>query len=331
MFLVLLLTESCNKTSTGINKPLKEGWIEIPAGFPETVYKPYGNLYSEEGYELGKKLFFDKRLSATGEISCASCHLQEFAFSDAGNKYSKGINSKTGKRNAPALFNLAWHKAFMADGGITHIEFMPLAPLIDTNEMGMAISDLLNKLQQLPEYPPLFFKAFGKSEVTDQHLYYALVQYLTSLISANSKYDQVMAGKAIFTAAEDSGNRIFDTKCSGCHKPPLFSDFSYRNNGLPQYGDDFGRYRITQETTDKNLFKVPSLRNIEKSYPYMHNGSLASLEAVLDHYATGIKPNPNLDVSLQNFNLSPQEKQSLLAFLKTLTDPSFLNNPKFRP
>lgn len=302
----------------------------VPASFPQPVYLSSTNLITEDGFQLGRRLFYDPVLSKDGTISCGTCHAQLHGFADHSIAFSIGIYGRTGTRNAPSLSNLAWHPAFMWDGGINHIEVMPIAPLTDSVEMGETLLNIIAKLNQHPDYPALFEKAFGSPQITDQRILYAFAQFMAMMISADSRYDQYMKGTTTFTANEEAGLNIFRQKCASCHPEPLFTDFSYRSNGLDITPADPGRERITQNMADHGKFKVPSLRNVSLTYPYMHDGRFFSLNQVLDHYASGIQPAANLDPLLaQGIPLNAEEKIQLLAFLKTLRDDTFLSNPLF--
>jgi cytochrome c peroxidase len=329
LWAILLLLMSCQKEAIPVNLTTHVGG-QVPGYFPAPVYSFSQNPVTTEGFELGRRLFYDVRLSSDNTISCASCHFQSAAFSDPGKSLSEGIEGRLGMRNSPALFNLTWHPAFMWDGGVNHIEIMPFTPLTDPNEMNMLMSELIDKLQQQTEYPELFQKAFGSSTITDQRLFYALTQFMGSMISATSKYDDYRHGTVSFTSEETAGLMLFRSHCAACHSEPLFSDFSYRNNGLASSPDDLGRERITQQATDRYKFKVPSLRNVALTYPYMHDGRFATLEEVIDHYRFGVQHSATLDPLLSGgIPLTELEKQQLIAFLHTLTDVKFTQNPRF--
>ncbi len=260
-------------------------------------------------------------------MNCASCHIQEAGFSDPGKALSIGVQGKPGFRNSPALANLAWVPAFMADGGINHIEVMPIAPITDSLEMNISLKETVAKLQASAQYPPQFKRAFGSDSITDQKMLFGLAQFMSTMVSANSKYDEVVNGKAVFTEKEKRGFSLFKQNCSSCHKQPLFTDFSYRSNGLDENSKDPGRGRITQQAEDHGKFKVPSLRNVQLSAPYMHDGRFTNLEEVLNHYSDGIQTNASLDHSLVGgISLSAAEKADIIAFLYTLTDYKFITN-----
>lgn len=301
-----------------------------PAHFPPVIYNFRNNPLTARGFALGRKLFYDPRLSLDGTVSCGSCHAQVHAFADHGMAKSTGINGLTGTRNAPALANLAWYPTFMWDGGINHLEIMPLAPLTDSLEMGETLPRLIEKLQEDREYPALFSKVFGAEKITDQQLFYALAQFTGMMVSADAKYDRYVNGAAAFTETEEAGLVLFRSHCNSCHTAPLFTDFSFRNNGLDTVFKDPGRSRITGQESDKGKFRVPSLRNVTLTYPYMHDGRFYTLGQVLDHYTTGIRHSATMDPSLQKgIALTPEEKQQLLAFLSTLTDYTYLSDKRF--
>ena len=274
-------------------------------------------------------MFYDKNLSLDGTVSCGSCHHQSAGFSDPGKGFSTGVEGKSGLRHAPALANLAWYPAFMADGGINHIEVMPIAPLQDSLEMANTMAEIIDYLQHNELYQDMFQEAFGRDQVTSVHMLRALAQFMSMMISDNSKFDQYLRGEESFSAEEQKGYALFQLHCSGCHNGALLTDFSYRNNGLDVYSNDEGRARITQLPGDHGKFKVPGLRNIAVSAPYMHDGRFNTLEEVLDHYIKGIQPAENLDPILETpIVLSKEEKNQLLAFLEALTDYTYLNKPE---
>lgn len=305
-----------------------------PEGWPKPVYTFSVNTLSEERFQLGRYLFYEPMLSKDNTVSCASCHQNFVAFANADHKVSHGINNLQGKRNAPALFNLTWHPYFMHDGGINHIEVQPLGPISNPVEMAESIDSVLIKLKATNKYRVLFNRAFGSEEVSSQKFLWAMAQFMGMMYSYNSKYDRVMRSeKGIsFSAEEQSGYTIFKEKCNVCHTEPLFSDFKLRNNGLsvsPQYQDS-GRARITHLPQDLYTFKTPSLRNIDLTGPYMHDGRISSLRGCLDHYSGGITNKINLAEELKNgVSLSEDDKSYIILFLKTLTDTSFTHDKKF--
>lgn len=324
---VIMLLGACQPENKPRNPASFEGF-QPPEHFPLPVYQFEQNPPTKEGFELGRKLFYDPLLSENGKVSCSSCHQQAAGFSDPGKDFSTGIEGKLSQRNAPALANLAWFPGFMWDGGINHIEIMPLAPLTDSLEMGTNLADVIRRLQAHDQYPALFEKAFGDNRVSSQKMLFALAQFMALMISDNSRFDQHQRGEIAFTKAELRGYRIFKQNCGSCHGGPLQTDFSYRNNGLS--GKDQGRYLITQSENDIGRFKVPSLRNVALSPPYMHDGRFESLEKVIDHYTSNIQTNKNIDNRLaEKITLSYDQKQELLAFLKTLTDYNYVSDKNF--
>lgn len=322
--------QSCKKSDAP--EPEKSFGFEVPAHFPNPHYTFGNNKLSKEGFELGRKLFFDPILSRNNSISCGTCHAQVHAFSDHGSATSEGIDNQLGTRNTSGLFNLAWQTSFMWDGGINHIEVISIAPITNPIEMDETLLQVLEKLRNHEDYPVLFKKAFGTSEVNDQRMLYALTQYMALLISANSKYDEVKRGKTVFDQEEQRGYEIFKQNCATCHTEPLFTDFSFRNNGLAPNNsvNELGRMEITQDEQDFYKFKVPTLRNLSFTYPYMHDGRFQTLDHVLEHYGNGIQISNTLDPQLSNgIALTADEKADLKRFLYTLNDVEFTFDAKF--
>jgi cytochrome c peroxidase len=304
----------------------------IPKGFPARPANIFAkNKLTEEGFQLGKKLFYDARLSKDGEVSCASCHQQFAAFATYDHDLSHGVNNSFSNRNAPALINLAWMKEWHWDGGINHLENQPLFPLTAANEMGEKLDTVLIKIKADKDYSTLFLQAFGDANITTERMLKAITQFTGSLVSANSKYDQVKRGEATFIQPEEKGYEIFKANCNSCHKEPLFTDNSFRNNGfsLNRFAD-VGRQAITLDKKDSLKFKVPTLRNIALTLPYMHDGRMQSLDKVINHYTNIDTSTINLDTLLQRkILLSDKEKKQLTLFLYTLTDTSFTKNKRF--
>ena len=308
--------------------------LPVPAGWPLPQYDLKKNPLTREGFLLGRKLFYDERLSRDSTISCASCHQQFGAFATFEHSLSHGIGNTLTTRNAPALQNLAWQKEYMWDGGINHLDLQPLAPLTAVNEMGETIAGALHKLQRDTAYQRMFRDAFGDTVINTQRMTRALSQFLVMLVSADSKYDRVKQGKDSFLLPEKLGYGIFQHKCSSCHREPLFTDLSYRNTGLPMDSTlhDHGRMKITGNRQDSLKFKVPSLRNVAITHPYGHDGRFFSLLNVFEHYRKNMVVTPLTDTILQHrLPLSNFEIGQLTAFLNTLTDTTFLKNPLFAP
>lgn len=308
--------------------------FRVPANWPQPVYDFSKNPLTAAGIQLGRHLFYDPLLSRDTTISCASCHLQATAFTHVDHALSHGIEGRIGKRNSPVLVNLAWSKSFMWDGGVHHLDLQPLSPLSSPEEMGGSLEAVLRKLNAAGKYRQLFAAAFGDSLATGQRTLLALSQFMLSLQSYNSKYDQYMRQEPgiVFTEQESRGLAVFRQHCASCHPEPLFTNGDFANNGLPIDTAlmDVGRMRITGNPADSLKFKVPTLRNIQFSYPYMHDGRFKKLSEVVKHYTNGIQPGPTLDARLQTPPaLRHEEKIDLVAFLLTLTDRTFLFDPAF--
>ncbi len=304
----------------------------VPKGWPMPVYDFKSNPLTQEGFALGRKLFYDTRLSKDGSLSCGSCHQQFAAFATYDHNLSHGINNAFTTRNAPSLANLAWVKDFMADGGINHLDLQPLAPITAPNEMGESIDNVLKKIKADTAYKHLFSKAFGDAVITTQRTMKALSQFMLLMVSSNSKYDKVMRGEASFILPEQLGYDIFKKKCASCHTEPLFTDFSYRNIGMPidTFLNDYGRMRITRNALDSLKFRVPSLRNIAYTAPYGHDGRFFGLMNVFEHYRSQAVNGLTTDSIFKNkLALSNFEIGQLTAFLYTLSDTTFLKNKRF--
>lgn len=308
-----------------------------PSNFPEPNYNFKSNPVTPDGFKLGKILFYDRKLSLDESISCANCHQANAAFSNVNMPLSAGIKGCVGKRNAPGIFNLAWERSFMWDGRISNVNQIPTIALTDKCEMANELFVVSSRLQNSSPYPDLFNKAFGTQTVTPSRILLALSQFMVMLVSANSKYDKVNQGQpgAFFTDEEKYGYDLFKKNCNSCHTEPLFTDHSYRNNGLDLYPKDKGRYLATGKSSDEGLFRVPTLRNVELTAPYMHDGRFSSLNEVLNHYNGGIKVNSQLDAQLFHngkfsVHLSVKEQNQIIAFLKTLTDRDFVENPLYQ-
>ncbi|WP_159019693.1 cytochrome-c peroxidase [Algibacter sp. L3A6] len=330
---------SCSKSSdTEVYIPVYLN-VDQPANFPEMVYNLDNNPVTEAGFELGKSLFYDGKLSANDAIPCAFCHEQAFAFTHHEHTVSHGVNGGIGTRNAQPIQNLAYQSEFMWDGAATHLDFQPIIPLTSEVEMGETLSNVLSKLSADAYYQKQFPKAFEDGEINSENMLKALSQFMLMMVSSNSKYDKYVRSEdgVVLTEIELDGLNTFQNKCATCHATDLFTDHSYRNNGLsinPKL-DDKGRYVIFEDPTDLYKFKVPSLRNIELSLPYMHDGRFSTLEAVLDFYDSGMTDNGNVDEVFTREDgslgiaLSDYEKESIIAFLYTLTDNEFLTDDRF--
>ncbi len=306
----------------------------VPKGWPQPVYDFKNNPLTQEGFQLGRKLFYDGRLSSDGNFPCASCHQQFAAFATYDHNLSHGFNNSFTRRNAPGLFNLAWQKELMWDGGINHLDLQPLAPITDTNEMAETIQNVLDKLKKDTAYKRMFKAAYGDANITTQRMTKALSQFVVMMVSSNSKYDRVMRGQDSFNLPQKLGYEIFKQKCTACHSEPMFTDYSYRNAGLPTdgYMEDIGRMKISGNPKDSLKFKVPSLRNAAVTKPYGHDGRFYALSSVFNFYRNDVVNGPTTDSLLKHgMPLSNYEIGQLTAFIYTLTDSVFLKDPRFAP
>ncbi len=309
----------------------QEALFVYPNYFPSPSYSFENNPLTEEKIKLGRALFYDPILSKDNTISCASCHSPYNAFAHTDHDLSHGINDEIGTRNAPALFNLAWQNTFMWDGAINHLDMQALAPINHPKEMGESTESLVQKLQTSPLYPSLFHQAFGDSLITGEHVLKALSQFQLTLVSATAKYDAVKNGITQFSEQEQKGYELFLQNCNSCHQEPLFSTYTFANNGLPVDTtlNDFGRWTMTKQPKDSLLFKIPSLRNLTYTYPYMHDGRFKKLSQVLKHYTEEIAQSNTVAEALKEpIKLSSYEKTDLIAFLLTLNDKEFVFNKK---
>lgn len=336
-------------TATPYNFQLPIGWSlpPIPADNPLTV----------EGVALGRKLFYDPILSLNNTISCASCHNQDYGFTDNGKRFSVGVDGISGTRNSMPLFNLAWIERFAPtingrpmrffwDGGSTSLEAQAIAPIIDPIEMHETLPNVINKLQSHAEYPGLFKKAFGSDTITSVRIAKAIAQFERTIISSGAKIDRYLFNPAtgkfkdtsVFTPQEMRGFNVFNLEekgdCFHCHNinSPFSSDFQFHNNG--HRTADPGLRRITNNPEDQGKFRTPTLRNLVFTAPYMHDGRFATLEQVVEFYNSGVNrafpTDPLLLKHPEGLNLTTQEKADLVAFLKTLTDSTFLRKTEYR-
>lgn len=304
----------------------------VPDGWPSPVYDFSGNTVTQDIFTLGRHLFYEPMLSEDSSISCGSCHQQVFAFSHGpSHATSHGVHDLLGKRNSPSLFNITWHTKIMWDGGISNLENQPIGPIQNPIEMNLTLGTALARIAASPKYKALFQKAYGDTVVTSPRFLKSFAQFMGLMVSYRSKYDKVKAGQESFTVAENNGYQLFKAKCAACHAEPLFSDYSFRSNGLAVNAyQDSGRYRITMNPSDMFKFKVPSLRNLGFSAPYMHDGRFSSLSAVLNHYTSGVTNTTNLDPLLSSgIPMTTQEKNDIISFLSTLNDNEFVNDPRF--
>lgn len=306
----------------------------VPKGWPQPEYDFKKNPPSEKLFELGRQLFYDPILSRDSTISCSSCHLQATAFTHVDHDLSHGIDGKIGNRNSPVLINLAWSKLLMWDGAVNHIEVQALAPIENHLEMDETLKNVVLKLNRNKDYKSRFKACFKDSTISGPQLLKSIAQFLLQLNSYNSKYDKVKRKEkgVEFTSQEKKGYDLFLKHCNACHSEPLFTNHSFETNGLSTdtFLKDLGRMKITLNRSDSLKFKVPTLRNIQFSYPYMHDGRFRKLSEVLKHYSKGVITYSNSSSKLSKpLNLTADEQVDLISFLLTLTDKDFLFNPKF--
>lgn len=306
--------------------------VAIPEGFPELPI-PEGNQLTKARVELGKKLFFDPILSRDSSISCASCHKQSAAFTD-GRRLSMGIEGRLGTRNSPSLVNVAYGPYFFFEGGSPSLEAQVMGPIETFHEMDFNVALLNKRLQGHPVYESMAQKAYGMN-MKIHVVISALASFERTLIGANSPYDKYVNGKSeALSPQEVRGLDLFfgkKTNCASCHPAPLFTDFSLQNIGLKEAFDDKGRFRISLDSADIGKFKTPSLRNIALTPPYMHNGSMQSLEQVIDHFNEGGMGHTNQHPLVRPLGLTAQDKEDLIAFLNALTDRDVLSKPEWAP
>lgn len=325
--------------------------LDVPAGFPAPNV-PADNPMTLEAVSLGRHLFYEKSLSDDNSISCATCHIQERAFTDA-TALSVGTRGLEGRRKAMPIFNLAFQEFFFWDGRTSTLEEQSLHPILDTLEMDNDLATVIQRLAADPLYPPLFEAAFGDPAITEDRIAKSLAQFERTLISANSKFDRVIrlqTGEQ-FTPLEQRGYELFTSDfdpnggfggdCFHCHGERetqyLFGafgrDLQFVNNGLKDVYADQGRADVTNDPADIGKFKVPSVRNVEFSFPYMHDGSIPTLDSLIGFYNFGGHKHQNIDPNMKaagiGRNWSAGQKQALAAFLRTLTDYEFLQDTAF--
>lgn len=334
----MFLFTSCEKepTTTPYNFQVPVGFIQpnIPANNPMTV----------EGVELGRKLFYDPILSKNDAQACADCHTQTYGFTDDGLQFSIGVDGDVGNRNSMAIINLAWGTSFFWDGRSVDLEHQVFGPVTNPLEMNTTWPEVEAKLNANANYKALFKTAFNIDQIDSVHVSKAIAQFLRSIVSGNSKFDKFVRSEVSLTPSELNGLTIYNTEqgdCFHCHtlSNGLATDNSFKNNALDDDASmtDLGRMAVTGLASDKGKFKVPTLRNIELTAPYMHDGRFATLEEVVNHYDMGGVPSSTVDPLMKHtsgsanpgLNLSAQDKLDLIAFLKTLTDQDFVNNTAY--
>ncbi len=345
--LIFIACSNPDSDPTGSNEyvpvPLS---LDIPPLFQQKLIAPLNpndNPLTQEGVALGKKLFFDRRLSGDNSISCASCHNPRNSFTDD-TRFSDGIDGIFGTRNSMPLFNLAWNFSdrFTWGGKELGLERQALEPVRNPIEMHSNWSDVANKLQQDSEYPTLFLQVFGTSAIDSTRIAKAIAQFERTLISGNTKFDQYLLGNATLTPEELSGFNVFMDEargdcfhCHGSDNNPLWTDNDFHNNGLDATFTDLGLGAVTGDPNDNGKFRSPSLRNLAFTAPYMHDGRFATLEEVINHYSEGLQVSPTVDPLMKKVNeggvqLTAQDKADLKAFLLSLSDNEFINNPNFQ-
>lgn len=306
-----------------------------PEHFPEVAYPMNTNKINKQGFELGKKLFNDPRLSIDNSVACSNCHVKGVGFTDPQHNPSVGVFERPGTRNSLPVFNLAFQKEFMWDGGISHLDFVPVFAIENENEMAETLINVVQKLNAIDEYPALFKAAFPEIDtITSPYMLKALSQYMLLIVSDNAKYDKVLRGEQTFTLAEQQGEAVFNAKCASCHSGTLFTNQEFKNNGLDTEFVDIGRALITETDEDLGKFKTPTLRNITLTAPYMHDGRFTTLDEVINHYRFGVKNSATLATELNingelGISMTDEEVESLKLFLETLTDYEFISNPIF--
>ncbi len=326
---IILLFGTCKMEDPPLEDPSSYE-LEIPAGFPLPAI-PEDNQLSEARVSLGRKLFYDPILSRDTSISCASCHKQTLAFAD-NVPISPGVDGRMGMRNAPTLANVAYLELINKDGGVPKLDLQPIVPIEDENEMDLHPLRAADRLNEMPEYPELFQEAY-QDKATPFTVSRALGAFMRTILSGNAPFDRYhfQGDSSALNSSEKRGMALFfseRTQCSTCHQGFNFTTNQFKNNGLYKEFADPGRYRVTLNEADRGFFRIPTLRNIALTAPYMHDGSLATLEEVVEHYNQGGQQAEGQSSLIHPLNLNEQEKEDLIKFLHTLTDEELLNNPK---
>ncbi|MBL7807901.1 MAG: c-type cytochrome [Saprospiraceae bacterium] len=328
----LLFFLACRKEQQSVTPTEPEPLLAVPKGFPTPQF-PLDNELTAARFALGKRLFYDVAMSRDSTISCASCHAPSLAFSDSV-AFSPGVAGAAGKRNAPTLANVAYHPYFTREGGVPTLEMQILVPIQEHNEFDFNILLIADRLKSDTTYVRMSQEAYGR----DPDFYIitrGIACFERTLISGQSRYDEFFfQGKTnALTASELRGMDLFfseKTNCAGCHSGFNFSNYAFENNGLYETYPDPGRFRLTEDPADIARFKVPTLRNVAVTAPFMHDGSFSSLTSVVEHYDSGGKNHPHRSPLIRQLGLTAQEKVDLVAFLESLTDEKFITNSKFK-
>jgi len=320
----------CEKDT--VNVASKSSDFELPKGFPAITF-PEDNAYTKARWELGKMLFYDNVLSLDSSINCGSCHKASLAFSD-NVALSDGVKSRPGTRNSPTLANVAYHPYYTREGGVPTLEMQVLIPIQEHNEFAFNIVKAGERLAKDSQYVAMSQRAYKRAP--DYYVITrALANFERTLISGNSPFDKYtyQGQNEALNEVEKAGMELFfskKTNCSSCHSGFNLTNYAFENNGLYESYEDNGRMRLTNNAEDEALFKVPTLRNIALTAPYMHNGSMATLKEVIDHYNKGGKEHHNKNKLVKPLKLTEQEKGQLIVFLESLTDQQFITEEKFK-
>lgn len=329
VWVVAILLGACSEHSEPSTTMVLSDY-PVPAGFPPIPVPP-DNPITEDKIVLGRMLFYDQRLSRDANLSCASCHRQQHAFSDT-TAVSRGTHSEVGLRNAPPLINIAYSRAWFWDGRARSLEEQITAAITSPIEMASDTLLIAERLNAIPEYQTAFRRAFGRSPSVKDAVR-AIATFCRVLLSGASRYDRFRQGDtSALTAAERRGMQLFfstRTQCASCHSGIFFTDFDFHSIGVHSHYYDRGRFYVTGNERDIGKFKTPTLRNIALTAPYMNDGIFPSLEIVLEHYNNGGKPFVNKDSRIRPLGLSSSELDDLRAFLKALTDSTFITDPRF--
>lgn len=338
------MIKSCKKDDEVLPYQPTPYELNIPQGLPQMVI-PADNPMTVEGVELGRRLFYDERLSGDNTLSCSSCHSPAMNFSDSA-QFSTGITGQQGNRQSMVLLNLGWQNFFFWDGRVSTLEQQVLQPVINPIEMNDRWPDVVEELMEDPFYPEMYRKAFGERGIDSVKTAKAIAQFLRTLISGNSRYDKMVRGELTFTTDEltgmdlfmrdkDENNNIAGGDCFHCHGASMFTDNLFHNNGLDATFSDNGRGSFTGNPNENGKFKAPTLRNIMLTAPYMHDGRFQTIDQVLNHYSSGLQNSPTVDPLMKfvadgGVGLTTLEKNQIIAFLGTLTDSAFISNPAFQ-